>query len=140
MFVKAKRFIGKFFKKSRSINNKPLNPVSLIVIIIVDLFILFNVFTGLDNISKWHISPSEAYPCISEWRNYRDPKQVSDKDYNLIASALNSESRQTNIERANLNNDKDRLGNVSPICLNYAELQDKVNQSNCVIWCEGRVY
>jgi ABC-type multidrug transport system fused ATPase/permease subunit len=127
MFVKAKRFIGRFFKKSRSVNNKPLNPVSLIVIIIVDLFILFNVFAGLDNISRWHISPSEAYPCISEWESYRDPKQGNDKDYNLIASALNSESRQTNIDRANLSNDKDRLGKVSPICLNYAELKDKVN-------------
>jgi ABC-type multidrug transport system fused ATPase/permease subunit len=127
MFVKAKRFIGRFFRKSRSVNNKPLNPVSLIVIIIVDLFILFNVFAGLDNISRWHISPSEAYPCISEWQNYRDPKQGNDKDYNLIASALNNESRQPNIDRANLSNDKDRLGKVSPICLNYSELKDKVN-------------
>jgi hypothetical protein len=127
MFIKAKRFIGRFFKKSRSVNNKPLNPVSLIVIIIVDLFILFNVFAGLDNISRWHISPSEAYPCISEWESYRDPKQGNDKDYNLIAAALNNEFRQTALERANLYNDKDRLGKVSPICLNYAELKDKVN-------------
>jgi predicted RNA-binding Zn-ribbon protein involved in translation (DUF1610 family) len=127
MFVKAKRFIGRFFKKSRSVNNKPLNPVSLIVIIIVDLFILFNVFAGLDNISRWHISPSEAYPCISEWQNYRDPKQGNDKDYNLIAAALNNDFRQTALDRANLSNDKDRLGKVSPICLNYAELKDKVN-------------
>jgi predicted RNA-binding Zn-ribbon protein involved in translation (DUF1610 family) len=135
MFVKAKRYIGNFFKKSRSVNNKPLNPVSLIIIIIVDLFILFNVFVGLDNISSWHISSSEAYPCLSEWESYRDPKQGNDKDYNLIASALNSKSRQTNIDspletlrdRASLNNDKDRLGKVSPICVNYAELKDKVN-------------
>jgi predicted RNA-binding Zn-ribbon protein involved in translation (DUF1610 family) len=126
MFVKAKRFIGNFFKKSRSVNNKPLNPVSLIVIIIVDLFILFNVFAGLDHISRWHISPSEAYPCISEWKNYRDPKQ-SNQDYNLIASALNRDSGRTAIDQANQSNDKDRLGKVSPICLNYAELKDKVN-------------
>jgi ABC-type multidrug transport system fused ATPase/permease subunit len=127
MFVKAKRYISNFFKKSRSVNNKPLNPVSLIVIIIVDLFILFNVFAGLDNISRWHISPSEAYPCISEWQNYRDPNQTNDRDYNPIASALNRNSGQTALNRANLNNDKDRLGKVSPICLNYAELKDKVN-------------
>jgi predicted RNA-binding Zn-ribbon protein involved in translation (DUF1610 family) len=127
MFVKAKRFIGNFFKKSRSINNKPLNPVSLIIIVIVDLFILFNVFAGLDNISRWHISPSEAYPCISEWQNYRDPKQTNDRDYNLVASALNTELRQTALERASLNTDKDRLGKVSAICLDYAELKDKVN-------------
>ncbi len=127
MFVKAKRFIAKFFKKSRSVNNKPLNPVSLIIIIVVDLFILFNVFAGLDNISRWHLSPSEAYPCISEWQNYRDPKQGNDKDYNLIASALIPKSEQTMSNGNSLNNYKDRLGDVSTICLNYAELQDKVN-------------
>ena len=127
MFVKAKHYIGNFFKKSRSVNNKPLNPVSLIIIIIVDLFILFNVFAGLDNISRWHISPSEAYPCISEWKNYRDDKQGNDQDYNLIESALSSDSRQSNIERASLDNNKDRLGTVSPICLNYGELKDKLN-------------
>jgi ABC-type multidrug transport system fused ATPase/permease subunit len=126
MFVKAKRFIGNFVKKSRSVNNKPLNPVSLIVIIIVDLFILFNVFAGLDHISRWYISPSEAYPCISEWKNYRDAKQ-SDRDYNPIASALNRDFGRTAIDRASLSNEKDRLGKVSPICLNYAELKDKVN-------------
>jgi predicted RNA-binding Zn-ribbon protein involved in translation (DUF1610 family) len=127
MFVKAKRFIANFFKKSRSVNNKPLNPVSLIVIIIVDLFILFNVFTGLENISRWHISPSEAYPCISEWQNYRDSKQKNDQDYNIIASALNRNSGRTALDQANLYNNQDRLGKVSPICLNYAELKDKVN-------------
>jgi ABC-type multidrug transport system fused ATPase/permease subunit len=127
MFVKAKRFIARFFKKSRSIDNKLLNPVSLIVIIIVDIFILSNVFIGLDNISRWHITPSEAYPCVSEWRNYRDDKQADGKDYNLIASALSPKSEQTASNRNSLNNYKDRLGDVSTICLNYAELQDKVN-------------
>lgn len=127
MFVKAKRFTRNFFKKSRSVDNRPLNPVSLIVIIIVDIFILSNVFSGLDNISRWHLSPSEAYPCVSEWRNYRDDKQVGDKDYNLIASALSPKSEQTADNRNSLNNYKDRLGDVSSICLNYAELQDKVN-------------
>ena len=127
MFVKAKRFISNFLRRSRSVNNKPLNPVSLIVIIIVDLFILFNVFTGLDQISHWHLSPSEAYPCMSEWKSYRDAKQPNDQDYNLIASTLTNELRQTALERASLNYDKDRLGTVSSICLNYAEFKDKLN-------------
>ena len=130
MFTRARRFVGNFFKKSRSVNNKPLNPLSLIVIIIVDLFILFNVFAGLDNISRWHISPTEAYPCISDWEKYRDPNQKNDsalrtlreRDYQIISSALDRESRQPNID-----NRQDRLGNVSPICLNYGQLKDKVN-------------
>lgn len=122
MLTRAKRFVGNFFKKSRSINNKPLNPLSLIVIIIVDLFILFNVFAGLDQISRWHLSPTEAYPCISDWENYRDSKQKNDRDYQIISSALDRESRRPNID-----NQQDRLGNISPICLNYAQLKDKVN-------------
>jgi predicted RNA-binding Zn-ribbon protein involved in translation (DUF1610 family) len=126
MFVKAKRFIGNLFKKSRSVNNKPLNLVSLIVIFILDLFVLFNVFAGLDNISRWYMSPSEAYPCVSEWKNYRESKQSSTRDYQIVASALNRDSGQTEIEQIN-NSQKDRLGNVSSICLNYAELKEKVN-------------
>lgn len=142
MFIKAKRFISNFFKKSRSVNNKLLNPVSLIVIIVVDLFILFNVFAGLDNISRWHISPSEAYPCISDWKNYRDPNQAQDRDYNSIASALgrelnrsdfkpkelgNGRLSQSSFKQDNLANEKDRLGKVSSICMNHAELKDLVN-------------
>ncbi len=127
MFIKAKRYIGKYFKKSRSVNNKLLNPVSLIIIIIVDLFILFNVFAGLDDISRWHISPSEAYPCISEWKNYRDPQQMSDRDYKIIESSLNRQSRETSLDLNSLGNQKDRLGKVSDICLNYDQLKDRIN-------------
>jgi ABC-type multidrug transport system fused ATPase/permease subunit len=130
MFTRARRFVDNFFKKSRSINKKPLNPLSLIVIIIVDLFILFNVFAGLDQISRWQLSPTQAYPCISDWENYRDSKQKKDsarrtlreRDYRIISSALDRESRQPSID-----NQQDRLGNVSPSCLNYAQLKDQVN-------------
>ncbi len=130
MFTRARRFVGNFFKKSRSVNNKPLNPLSLIVIIIVDLFILYNVFAGLDQISRWHLSPTEAYPCISDWEKYRDPNQKKDsarrtlreRDYQTISSALDRDLRPPNID-----NQQDRLGNISPICLNYSQLEDKVN-------------
>ena len=142
MFTRARRFAGNFFKKSRSINNKPLNPFSLIVIIIVDLFILFNVFAGLDQIGRWHISPVEAHPCVSNWKKYRNSKQTSDRDYKIITSALggldrsgfkapvsmtDSRSSQSNFKQNLLDNEQYRLGKVSPICLNYAELKDRVN-------------
>jgi predicted RNA-binding Zn-ribbon protein involved in translation (DUF1610 family) len=120
MFAKARRFIDRFFRKSRSINNKPLNPLSTIVIIIVDLFILFNVFSGLDNISQWHLSPAQAYPCQSEWKNYRDSKQP-DRDYRAVVSVLDRYSEKTYAETQT-----DRLGTVSPICLSYAALQQKI--------------
>ncbi len=146
MVVPIRRFINQFFRKSRSINNKPLNALSLIVIVIVDIFILFNVFTGLDNISRWHLSPTEAYPCISEWSNYRDPKRSNDKKYQVVSSALKQDLQGADVPLADQNPDQmgsssgtdssqsrfqktnqDRLGTVSSICSNYAELQAQVN-------------
>jgi predicted RNA-binding Zn-ribbon protein involved in translation (DUF1610 family) len=128
MFTKIRRFINQFFRKSRSINSKPLNSVSLIVIIVVDIFILFNVFSGLNNISQWHISPSQAYPCISEWKSYRDSKQSNDKNYDVIALALSNNATFHSFNQDYKDAEQDRLGHVSPICLNYAELKDKVDR------------
>lgn len=87
MFARIRRLLSQFFSKSRTINNEPLNKVSLIVIILIDIFILINVFTGLDDISRWHISPTEAYPCYSEWQNYR-AKTTKDKDYEIVKLSL----------------------------------------------------
>jgi predicted RNA-binding Zn-ribbon protein involved in translation (DUF1610 family) len=127
MFARIRRFINQFLRKSRSINNKPLNAVSLIVVIVVDLFILFNVFSGLDNISQWHISPSQAYPCVSEWKSYRDSKQPN-RNYDVLVSAINFSDTLPNFRQAYQIAEQDRLGKVFPICLNYAELKDKVNR------------
>ncbi len=127
MFATIKRFINQFFRKSRSVNNKPLNPLSLIVVIAIDLFILFNVFAGLENISRWHISPAEAYPCISEWKSYRDTKNPNDKDYQALSSVLNRDSNQFHLQQDYPNTEKDRIGQVAPICSNYTELKNQVN-------------
>ncbi len=127
MLARIQRFINQFFRKSRSINNKPLNAVSLIVVIVIDIFILFNVFSGLDSISQWHISPYQAYPCISEWKSYRDSKKPNDRNYDVLSLALNTDFNLSGFKDAYRIGEKDRLGKVSPICLNYAELKDKVN-------------
>jgi predicted RNA-binding Zn-ribbon protein involved in translation (DUF1610 family) len=124
MFATIKRFINQFFKKSRSVNNKPLNPLSLAVVVCIDLFILYNVFSGLDNISQWHISPTQAYPCVSEWKSYRDPK-ATDRDYLALLPAFD-DVKEPGFQRNNQFNQQDHLGEVSPICTAYDELQDKV--------------
>ncbi len=128
MLTRIRRFINRFFRKSRSINNKPLNAVSLIVVIIVDLFILFNVFSGLNNISQWHISPSQAYPCVSEWKGYRDSKEPNNRNYDALILALNTDFNLAGFKQNYQNSEQDRLGKVSPICSVYAELKDKVNR------------
>ena len=127
MFARIRRLLSQFFSRSRTINNEPLNKVSLIVIILIDIFILINVFTGLDDISRWHISPTEAYPCYSEWQNYR-AKTTQDKDYEIVKLSLpdnpnNQLSFQQNYQQA----EAGHLGKVSKTCLQYADYKDKIN-------------
>ncbi len=127
MVTIIKRFLQNFFRKSRSVNDKPLNFLSLIVVIAIDLFILFNVFAGLDNISRWHLSPTETYPCVSTWKSYRESKEPNNRDYAVISSALNSDNKEPGYTLTHPNVQQDRLGQVSPICSNYTALQKQVN-------------
>ncbi|AVH70976.1 hypothetical protein [Nostoc sp. 'Lobaria pulmonaria (5183) cyanobiont'] len=127
MFARIRRILSQFFSKSRTINNEPLNKVSLIVIIIIDIFILINVFTGLDDISRWHISPTEAYPCYSEWQNYRT-KTTKDKDYEIVRLSLSSyTNNQLTFRRNYQQAEAGHLGKVSQTCLQYADYKDKIN-------------
>ncbi|MDZ7952766.1 hypothetical protein [Nostoc sp. DedQUE09] len=129
MFARIRRIWSQFFSNSRTINNEPLNKVSLIVIIIVDIFILINVFTGLDDISRWHISPTEAYPCYSEWQNYR-VKTTKDKDYEIIRLSLSSYTNSQFSFRGNYQQaEVGHLGKVSQTCLQYADYKDKIKIS-----------
>ncbi|MCC5614896.1 hypothetical protein LC605_07375 [Nostoc sp. CHAB 5836] len=127
MFARIRRILSQFLGNSRTINNEPLNKVSLIVIILIDIFILINVFSGIDDISRWYISPTEAYPCYSEWQNYRT-KTTKDKDYEIIKlSLLSYTNNQLSFQRNYQQAETGHLGKVSKTCLQYADYKDKVN-------------
>ncbi len=119
MVTKIRRLLNIFFSKSRTINHEPLNKMSLIVIILVDLFILINVFTGLNDISNWHLSPTEAYPCYAEWKTYQSASS-STKDYEILRRSLIPDNQTFNQARAG------RLGQIAQICLTYTTYEDKV--------------
>jgi predicted RNA-binding Zn-ribbon protein involved in translation (DUF1610 family) len=126
MFARIRRLLNQIFRKSRTINNEPLNTVSLIVIILIDIFILINVFTGLDDISRWHLSPYQAYPCYSEWQNYRT-KDTQDKDYEIIRLALPYNiNNQLSFQQTYQQAETGHLGKVSQTCLQYAGAKDKI--------------
>jgi predicted RNA-binding Zn-ribbon protein involved in translation (DUF1610 family) len=128
MFARIRRLLNQFFNRSRTINNEPLNKVSLIVIILIDIFILINVFAGLDDISRWHISPTQAYPCYSEWRDYRTQK-AKDKDYQtiqLILSPYNNTASPPLFQQTYQQAEEGNLGQVSEICLNYGKYKDNI--------------
>ncbi|MBD2413104.1 hypothetical protein FACHB389_01835 [Nostoc calcicola FACHB-389] len=129
MFARIRRLLNQFFSKSRNINNEPLNKVSLIVIIFIDIFILINVFIGLDDISRWHISPAEAYPCYSEWQNYRVQK-TKDKNYEIVKLSFPySPNNQFSFQQNYQQRETGHLGKVEKTCLKYGEYKDKINNS-----------
>lgn len=119
------RFLRRFLRRTRTINNEPLNKVSLIVIIVVDIVILTNVFIGLNDIARWHLSPSEAYPCYSDWQGYRN-QTGENKDFELVRQAANPNgpTLKPRYERTAA----DRLGSVSALCLQYADARDAIQQ------------
>ncbi len=126
MFARTRRLLNRFFNRSRTINNEPLNKVSLIVLILIDLFILFNVFSGLNDISGWHLAPAQAYPCYSDWKSYQTETK-KDKEYNLVDNAFtpslpNPSSFRQSYQQAEVGH----LGKVSETCLTYADYQDKI--------------
>ncbi|GCL56452.1 hypothetical protein NIES3806_38130 [Microcystis aeruginosa NIES-3806] len=128
MFRKIRNFIDLFFTKSRNINNEPVNKISLTVIIVIDLFILINVFLGLDSISRWYLSPSQAYPCYDQWQSYQQNKN-SDRDFLIVSEILNL-NRVPYIPENYDQSPERHLGKVSPICVNFASLKNNINQAN----------
>jgi hypothetical protein len=126
MLRSLRRLFRQFLNKSRTLNHEPLNKVSLVVIILVDLFILSQVFMGLADISSWHLSPNQAYPCYTEWSDYRIQK-TGDRDYSTIRRAITDDLfPNKNFREVYQRVEPGHLGQVSPICLDYAVLKDKI--------------
>jgi hypothetical protein len=130
MFKKIRRLLNQFFNRSSTLKNEPLNRVSLVVLIIVDIFILVNVFSGLGDISGWHLSPDQALPCYSEWQNYQESSTNKDKDFEWLNRVFQpSPSNSGSFKQRYQSEEVGRLGNVSTQCLEYGDRQDKVNNA-----------
>ncbi len=134
MLTRIRRLLSQFFIRATTINNEPLNKVSLIVIILIDFFILINVFTGLNDIGRWYINPSQAYPCYSEWEHYRTSTDKN-KDYEVVKLLLLYEKNNSaNLKQTYQKDKGGHLGNVFEICLAYDKAKDKIfhvtNQKN----------
>ncbi|WP_017305020.1 zinc ribbon domain-containing protein [Spirulina subsalsa] len=123
MFTKLTRWFSRFFNKSSTINNEPINKVSLIIVIAIDLFILGNVFWGLSDIGQWHLSAGEQYPCYYAWDAYRT-ETPENKDFETIRSSIQVDEYGLSNPYPN---ELKRLGSVSEVCLNYRKIQDRIN-------------
>ena len=114
--------------------------MSLIVILLVDLFILTNVFTGLDDISRWHLNPTQSHPCYSEWNSYQT-KTTNRTDYDVIREAISSKTKdvdsyapsgsspRVDLSQKYKEDVKNKLGTISNVCFEYAGIRDKINTS-----------
>lgn len=123
-----RRLLQRFFRKSSTFNRQPLSGGSLVVIILIDIFILVNVFIGLHEISSWHLSPDGIYPCYSQWSNYRNSKEAG-KDYDILQQSMGFSFVEPDRDRPSLSNDYKQaeighLGKVNAACLDFADLQD----------------
>jgi hypothetical protein len=94
MWANLRRLFNQLFRRTRTINNEPLNKVSLIVIILIDIFILINVFTGLNDISQWYLSPSQTYPCYNDWKSYHAATD-KDKDYQILRGSMRDQKNDS---------------------------------------------
>ncbi|WP_035985683.1 membrane protein [Leptolyngbya sp. KIOST-1] len=130
MVNRVRRQIRRFFRQARTVNNEPVNRASLAVIILIDLFILFNVFSGLSDISRWPLSPYQAHPCHEPWAGYRNQTQ-GNRDYDILRASIQFEN-QPEFSWANnyRNMAEGHLGEVSPICLDYAATADGLDTPN----------
>lgn len=127
MVTKLFRFLRRFLHRTRTINNEPLNKVSLVVIVLIDIVILTNVFIGLNDVAQWHISPESAYPCYVEWRNYRNQK-TDNKDFEIIQKTVTPNLIE--FEQRYQQRGVDHLGEVSPVCLRYGQAQDTLRNAD----------
>ncbi|MDX1976415.1 MAG: zinc ribbon domain-containing protein [Pseudanabaenaceae cyanobacterium bins.68] len=123
MFKLLKRLFNQVFHRTTTLKQQPLNRISLIILIIVDLFILLNVFSGLATISQWHRSPSQAFFCHNQWQAYQNSPPTRPRDQNILQTTLEQEFYPQI--------DPGQLGEISPLCQEYQSLQLKVkNPSN----------
>ncbi|MGD1902591.1 MAG: zinc ribbon domain-containing protein [Geitlerinemataceae cyanobacterium] len=137
MWPRLKRFFQRSVRRTRTIDDEPLNRVSITIILLIDLFILANVFSGLNDISSWHLAPNEAHPCHQNWREYRRADSANSTDSADNSNALDRDfaavRRAADLDRAPFAEQyapSDRLGRVSSICLQYAEVGDAVRTTD----------
>lgn len=96
----------------------------MIVIIIIDLFILGNVFYGLDDISRWPLSPTQAYPCYQSWQNYQEDSSSPD-NYQFIRDFIGENQNSLSFNSV----EENHLGKMSPLCLQYESLTQALNSN-----------
>ncbi len=125
MFSFIKKISNKLIQKSTYIHHEPINKVSLVILILIDIFVLVNVFSGLNSISQWPLSPSEEFPCFLAYQDY----QTADKKGTTVFNVTTIENliEQNKSSPSPAVDNSNRLGQSSNLCTNYTRLSKAIN-------------
>ncbi|MBV5257783.1 zinc ribbon domain-containing protein [Synechococcus moorigangaii CMS01] len=106
-----KRFFRNLVRKSTHVRQEPLNKVSLVILVLIDIFVLINVFQGIDSVGNWPLSPQEKYPCYRVYQTYQN-NSAPDRDFVWVTEMLGEYPPQA----MTLASPEGRLGTVSSQC------------------------
>jgi hypothetical protein len=123
MFSFLRRISDRLIHKSTHIAREPLNKASTIVILLIDLFVIINVFNGLNSISQWPLSPAEEFACFSAYQNYYQSPNKDSLDFQakIIANAIEVNPKNTI--------DSNRLGKQSALCSEILQTEKSLNNA-----------
>lgn len=127
MFSFIKKISNKLIHKSTYIHHEPINKVSLVILILIDVFVLVNVFSGLNSISQWPLSPSEEFPCFLAYENYQTADKKGTTPFNVATIENLIEQNKSYPSPAVDNSNSNRLGESSNLCKNYTRLSKAIN-------------
>jgi hypothetical protein len=119
MLAQMKHLLRQLLRKSTYLRYEPINKVSIIILILVDIFVLFNVFSGLDSIAQWPLNPTETFPCFTAYERYQTSPQKG--TFALNAATVEGLLEEFNLPSSEINRPS-RLGRPSHLCADITRL------------------
>jgi hypothetical protein len=119
-----KNIFNKLIQKSTQIHHEPINKISIVILIFIDVFVLMNVFSGLWSISAWPLNPSEELPCYAPYERYQTDNRKGTFEFN--ASTIENIINEQNLYLKSSVNLSKRLGNPSNLCTEYTRLEKEI--------------
>jgi hypothetical protein len=126
MFSFIQRLFRQLIRRSTHINHESINRASIVILILIDIFVLFNVFNGLDNVGQWLMPPQEAVPCFMAQDSYQTSNQKGTFDFDAKTIEAIIDTNKPSSPLLETRNPK-RLGKVSSLCDNEIRLIKEIN-------------
>jgi hypothetical protein len=131
MFALLKRLWRQLIRRSTYVHNESINLASIIVLVLIDIFVLFNVFSGLGNIADLPLSPAEEFPCFSAYQTYQTSNQKGTFEFNS-ATLENIIHNPNEIPFIPDSKKTGRWGKVSSQCNDLSRLAKEIDSDSNV--------